>query len=74
MFRDEADAESFAVNRVSRQRRVPGIEKSEALVGDHKELIEPLMAFVTDRGRLPVDGELPAAPQLTAVFGSVARA
>ncbi|MYD85200.1 MAG: DNA phosphorothioation-associated putative methyltransferase [Acidobacteria bacterium] len=74
VFRDEADAQSFAVNRVSRQRRIPGIEKSQALVADHKELIEPLMAFVTERGRLPVDGELPAAPQLTAVFGSVARA
>ena len=74
VFRDEADAQSFAVNRVSRQRRIPGIEKSEALVADHKELIEPLMAFVTERGRLPVDGELPIAPQLTAVFGSVARA
>ena len=74
VFRDEADAQSFAVNRVSRPRRIPGIEKSQALVADHKELIEPLIAFVTDRGRLPVDGELPAAPQLTAVFGSVARA
>ena len=73
VFRDEADAQSFAVHRVSRQR-IAGIEKSQALVGDHKELIEPLMAFVTDRGRLPVDGELPAAPQLTAVFGSIARA
>ena len=74
VFRDEADAQSFAVNRVSRQRRIPGIEKSQALVADHKELIEPLMAFVTQRGRLPVDGELSAAPQLTHVFGSIARA
>ena len=76
VFRDEADAQSFAVNRVSRQRqrRIPGIEKSQALVADHKELIEPLMAFVTERGRLPVDGELPAGPQLMAVFGSVSRA
>ena len=74
VFRDEADAQSFAVNRVSRQRRIPGIEKSQALVADHKELIEPLMAFVTERGRLPVDGELPVAPQLTEIFGSIARA
>ena len=74
VFRDEADAQSFAVNRVSRQRRIPGIEKSQALVADHKELIEPLMAFVTERGRLPVDGELPVAPQLKEIFGSVARA
>ena len=74
MFRDEADAQSFAVNRVSRQRRIPGIEECQELVVDHEDLIEPLMAFVTERGRLPVDGELPAAPQLTQLFGSVARA
>ena len=74
VFRNEADAQSFAVNRVSRHRRVPAIEECQELVVDHKELIEPLMAFVTERGRLPVDGELPTAPQLSHIFGSVARA
>ena len=74
VFRDETDAQSFAVNRVSRHRRMSGFKESEELVADHKELIEPLMAFVTERGRLPVDGELSIAPQLTRVFGSVARA
>ena len=73
VFRDEAEAQSFAVNRVSRHRRPPGIEESQELVADHKDLIEPLIEFVTDRGRLPVGGELPTAPQLTQVFGSVAR-
>lgn len=74
VFRDEADAQSFAVNRVSRPRRMPGIEESRELVAGYRELIEPLMAFVTGRGRLPVDGELPSAPQLSQTFGSVARA
>ena len=73
VFRDEADAQSFAVNRVSRHRRTPGIEESQELVADHKDLIEPLVEFVTERGRLPVGRELPTAPQLTQVFGSVAR-
>ena len=74
VFRDEADAQSFAVNRVSRRRRPPGLENCQVLVDNHKKLIEPLTAFVTKRGRLPVDGELPTAPQLTQVFGSTARA
>ena len=74
MFRDEADAQSFAVNRVSRQRRIPDIGQCQELVADHKDLIEPLIAFVTERGRLPVDGELPTAPQLSRIFGSAARA
>lgn len=74
VFRDEADVQSFAVNRVSRRRRVPGIDASQELVANHRELIEPLAAFVTERGRLPAAGELPAAPELARTFGSVARA
>ena len=74
VFRDEADAQSFAVNRVSRQRRIPDIEQYQELVSEHKALVEPLTAFVIERGRLPVDAELATAPQLTHAFGSVARA
>ena len=74
VFRDETDEQSFAVNRVSRRRRTPGIKECQELVTDHKKLIEPLMVFVNERGRLPVGGELPTTPQLTQVFGSVARA
>ena len=74
VFRDEADAQSLAANRVSRQRRIPDIEQCQELVSDHRELVEPLMAFVTERGRPPVDAELATARRLTRVFGSVARA
>ena len=74
VFRDDADEQSFAVNRVARRRQVPGIEQCQELVADHHELIEPLMTFITQRGRLPVDGELPTASQLMRSFGSVARA
>lgn len=74
IFRHDADAQSFAANRVSRQPRIPDIRQCQDLVSDHKELVEPLVAFVTERGRLPVDGELYTAPQLARVFGSVARA
>jgi len=74
VFRDETAAQSFAVRRVSRRRRTPGVEECRDLVAGHRELLAPLVAFVTERGRLPVDRELPAAPRLTPVFGSVARA
>ncbi|MYI75600.1 MAG: DNA phosphorothioation-associated putative methyltransferase, partial [Acidobacteria bacterium] len=67
-------AQSFAVNRVARQRRIPDIEQCQELLSDHKKLVEPLMAFLAERGRLPADVELATAPQLTRVFGSVARA
>ena len=74
VFRDETAAQSFAVRRVSRRRRPPGVDECRDLVAGHRELLAPLVAFVTERGRLPVDRELPAAPRLTPVFGSVARA
>ena len=74
VFRDDADEQSFAVNRVARQRRLPAIEQCQELVADHKEAIEPLIAFVTERGRLPVDGELSTTPELSQLFGSVPRA
>ena len=74
VFRDETDEQSFAADRVFRQRGIPGITECQELVTDHKELIDPLMAFVNERGRLPVDGELSTAPQLTQAFGSVPRA
>ena len=74
VFRDEADEQSFAVNRVARQRNLRGLDECEELVSDHEELVQPLMAFVNQRGRLPVESELFTAPQLTRVFGSVPRA
>ena len=74
VFRDETAAQSFAVRRVSRRRRPSGVDECRDLVAGHRELLAPLVAFVTERGRLPVDRELPAAPRLTPVFGSVARA
>ena len=74
VFRDEGQAHSFAVSRVSRHPRIPDSEQCQKLVCGHKELVEPLMKFVTERGRLPVDKELGIAAQLTDVFGSVARA
>ncbi len=71
VFRDDSDEQSFAVNRVARQRRLPVIEQCQDLVADHEEAIEPLIAFVTERGRLPVDGELSTAPELTQLFDTL---
>ncbi|MCY4510322.1 MAG: DNA phosphorothioation-associated putative methyltransferase [Acidobacteria bacterium] len=74
VFRDEADEQSFAATRLSRQKRIPDPGRCRELVADHRALIEPLMTFVTARGRLPVEGELPEAPALARVFGSPPRA
>lgn len=74
LFRDETEQQLFSVNRVSRQRRLPSRDECKELLTHHEELIEPLLMFITQRGRLPVDDELPTAPQLAQRFGSVARA
>ncbi len=74
VFRDEAEEQAFAIRRVSRRRRAPGIDECRDLVADHEDLLAPLIAFFTERGRIPTPGELPTVPQLHHAFGSVARA
>ena len=74
LFRDETEQQLFSVNRVSRQRRLPSLDECKELLTHHEELIRPLLMFITQRGRLPVDGELPTSPQLAQRFGSVVRA
>jgi DNA phosphorothioation-associated putative methyltransferase len=41
---------------------------------DYKELLTPLMAFFTERGRLPTLEELPETESLNAEFGNLRRA
>ncbi|MDE0262729.1 MAG: DNA phosphorothioation-associated putative methyltransferase [Bryobacterales bacterium] len=74
VFRDGADAQSFAAKRVSKRRRIPDTEQCRALVSGQEALLGPLIEFVTERGRLPSDAELATTPQLSRIFGNVARA
>lgn len=74
VFRDAAGEQTFAATRITRRRRVPGVDRCRTLVAEHEQALEPLMTFVTERGRLPGTGELAAAPRLRELFGSVARA
>ena len=74
IFHDEAEEQAFAANRVARHRPIPLVKQCHELLAEHHDVLQSLLAFVTQRGRLPVRGELPTAPQLTHHFGSVARA
>ena len=62
VFRDEAEEQSFAISRVSRRRRAPGIEECRELAADHEDLLDPLIAFFTERGRLPTPRRAPDRP------------
>ena len=73
VFRDEAQAQSFRASRFRSRVSVPRIRLRSKRFEDYQELLAPLMAFVTERGRLPTPGELPAEA-LTAEFGTLRRA
>src|SRR5207253_10381602 len=75
VFRDDADAQSFLAARVRHQ---PALKRSprltEALYQVHRELLEPLVAFVEQRGRLPEIFEIEAVPFIQEKFGSLRAA
>ena len=50
------------------------LRRSDILFEEHKELLEPLMTFVAERGRLPQNDELACADELVSALGSIRRA
>ncbi|MCU0567738.1 MAG: DNA phosphorothioation-associated putative methyltransferase [Oculatellaceae cyanobacterium Prado106] len=74
VFRDEAQAQSFRASRFRSRVTVPKVRLQSKRFEDYQDLLAPLMAFVTDRGRLPLPGELPQAETLQAEFGTLKKA
>ncbi len=74
VFRDEAQAQSFRASRYRSRVSVPRVSIVNKRFEDYRELLTPLMAFFTDRGRLPTLEELPEAAALNNQFGSLKRA
>ncbi len=74
VFRDEQVRSGFIAVRYLRRRSTPRLTRSEELFTAHQPLLEPLMQFVGERGRLPFDDELPDASAILEVFGSIRRA
>lgn len=74
VFRDSSLRESFLASRYRRRSIAPRIRQSDALFQQHRELLEPLIQFVSLRGRLPDQWELPEAPTIYAALGSLRRA
>ena len=74
VFREEQARSNFIATRYRRLSATPRLTKSAELFSAHQELLEPLMQFVTIRGRLPFDDELPSASETVDVFGSIRRA
>lgn len=74
VFRSEEQREGYLAMRYRRTVAVPGERASDRLFEQHRELLEPFMRFLAERGRLPKGRELPEAPQVQAAFGSLPRA
>lgn len=74
VFRDEEARQRFLAARYRRGNAVPRPRLSERHFAEHRELLERLMAAVTDLGRLPEPDEFPQTREVAGVFGSLRRA
>jgi DNA phosphorothioation-associated putative methyltransferase len=74
VFRDEAQAQNFRASRFRSRVTVPRVRIANKRFEDYQALLIPLMAFFTDRGRLPTPDELSETESLTAEFGTLKRA
>ena len=73
-FRDPELRQSFVASRFRRRFLAPRVRQSDVLFERYKDLFEPLMAFVTNRGRLPEEPELANAREIENAVGSLRRA
>lgn len=74
VFRDEQERESFRALRFRSRTTTPRVRIPSKRFEDYQEQLTPLMDFVTERGRVPVKGELLEDSQLITEFGSIRRA
>jgi DNA phosphorothioation-associated putative methyltransferase len=74
VFRDPGERAAFVASRFRRISAAPRLRVGEQLFIEHKELLEPLAAFISDRGRLPAPEELPECGAIQSALGSVSRA
>jgi DNA phosphorothioation-associated putative methyltransferase len=74
VFRDECQAESFRAARFYSRLSTPRVRVESKKFADYQEQLAPLMEFVSQRGRIPIKGELAAEAELSREFGSLKRA
>lgn len=74
VFRDSILKQSFVASRFRRKVAAPRQRYSNLLFEKYKALFEPLMEFITSRGRLPDDSELEVVPLIRSEIGSLNHA
>ncbi len=74
VFRDETQAQSFRASRFRSRTTTPRVKTSVRRFEEYKELLAPLMAFVSGRGRLPAADEIQPFTSLQTEFGTLRKA
>ena len=74
VFRDDQARAAFLASRFRRRIATPRLARSAELFNAHEALLQPLMTFVSERGRIPADDELPNLAEIQDVFGSIRKA
>ena len=74
VFRNDQARSTFLAASYLRRTGTPRATDSADLFAAHQELLEPMMQFLSARGRAPVDEELENASELVEAFGSVRKA
>jgi DNA phosphorothioation-associated putative methyltransferase len=74
VFRDECQAESFRAARLYSRLSTPRIKVESKRFEDYQTQLAPLMEFVSQRGRIPIKGELPQEAELKREFRTIERA
>lgn len=72
VFRDPADADRLDAQRF-RRVYLPKIDHRAAFISQHGDLVERVLAFAAERGRLPVPTELTDRAHWDQAFGSAQR-
>jgi DNA phosphorothioation-associated putative methyltransferase len=74
VFRDASRSDDLRARLVRRATVLPRQTGSEARYERHRDILQPLMAFVEQRGRLPLDDEVSTVTEVKRLFGSLPRA
>ena len=74
VFRDETLRQQFLTNRYRRRSAAPRRRIAEVRFDAHREILEPLIDWIGQQGRLPEPDEFTGAEPVIAEFGSLKRA
>ncbi len=73
-FRDAGLEQTYLASRYRQRTATPQPRVSDVLFEQHRDLLDPLMRFFSDHGRLPVDSEIPHSNEICAALGTLKRA